>query len=82
MTENYQPSTFDFLQLIEVILAASSEELQKIRCILQVTPLISFFKKIFRICFYVDHFKSLHWICYKFAPVLCFVSLVARHVGS
>ena len=43
MIENYQPSTFDFLQLIEVILAASSEELQKIRCILQVTPLISFF---------------------------------------
>ena len=32
--------------------------------------------------FNVDHFKSLYWICYNIASVLCFVSLAMRHVGS
>ena len=34
--------------------------------------------------FYVDHFKSLYWICYSIATVFSFVFffLVTRHVGS
>ena len=36
-------------------------------------------KKLF---FTVDHFKSLYWICYNIASVLCFGFLATRHVRS
>ena len=39
----------------------------------------TFFKRFF---FFVDHFlKSLYWICYNIASVLCFGFLATRHVG-
>ena len=31
--------------------------------------------------FNVDPFKSLYWICYNIAPVLCFGFLASMHVG-
>ena len=43
-----------------------------------------FFSPVFFFFFLfdVDHFKSLYWICYNIAPVLCFGFLVPGHVGS
>ena len=37
---------------------------------------------IFFFPFEVDHFKSLYWIFYNTASVLCFGFLATRHVGS
>ena len=37
---------------------------------------------IFLKIFDVDHFKSLSWIFYNIASVLCFGFLASRHVGS
>ena len=39
-----------------------------------------FFKDFF--FFDVDYFKSLYWLCYNIAPVLCFGFLATRHVRS
>ena len=33
---------------------------------------ILFFTNFLKFFFYVDHFKSLYWICYNIASVLCF----------
>ena len=41
--------------------------------------LFFFFKDFF---FNLHHFKSLYWICYNIASVLCFGLLAGRHGGS
>ena len=40
---------------------------------------ILFFKHFF---FSVEHFKSLYWICYNTASVLCFGFLNSKYMGS